>query len=226
MTILGDNIGAGVGEDDVFVALGVAVGPEIGHEDARAAGERHRGTLGLLGGPIDGDDGTVHVDLAVADIVVPNPGEQGVLVGRGIGRQGEVELGVSVDGAAADVALDDGETLTAVDGDGSLAASTAMQGTTRGNGEVVRATRRPGRHGTASRRSQKAMVALARELGGTSKIIRHAVVHIPGGDGERVELALERRRVAHLLVSEDRAGHGQQAGEREERRELHGRCEM
>ena len=67
------DVGAGAGEEGVFALDGVAAVVDVSAEDVGALGEGDcgGGTRGGAGG--DGDGGTLHVHLAVAEVVEPGP---------------------------------------------------------------------------------------------------------------------------------------------------------
>lgn len=102
------DVWARVGEREVGRVLRLAVFADVGDEDLGAIGKGGRPAAG------DRDGGAVHVHLAVAGVVEPRPGEDG-LARLGIGRDVEVELVVvGAPGAATLDRLDHVEGLAFV----------------------------------------------------------------------------------------------------------------
>ena len=75
----------------------------------------------------DIDLGTVHVHLAVANLVEPGPGNEGLAI-RSV--RWDLEAVLFVDGASADDGVDNVEAITLVVGEGNLARTTLVSGTT------------------------------------------------------------------------------------------------
>lgn len=184
----------------------------IGHKDPRP--RRPRG-LGLGGGrvpraaPLDRDVRAVHVHLAVANLVEPRPGKEGVTRGR-IGGQGEAPF--RGERAAADKGADDGEGGAGVVGQRDLARAAVVGGAALKR-DAVGLAGGPVGHGPALVGVEEAVVALARVPGAR---VREGAVHVvvdAGGVG--VVLGPEGRRGRHLHVG------GGEAREGEDEAELH-----
>lgn len=157
--------------------------------------------------------GAVHVHFAVANVVEPRPGKEG-LAGGGIVRQGKGPA--RLERAAADEGLDDGKGAAAVVRERRLAAAAVVRGAALDR-EAVAAACRPGRHGAALRRVEQVVVALAGEVAAArGQGAVHVVVDVCRVG---VVLGAERGRVAHLHVALGEGCH--EAGEGGEG-ELHG----
>ena len=199
------HIRAGLRELEVAALNSAATISDVGDEHGWAAAEGITGTtdgeIALGSTATDGDNGAVHVHLAVADLVEPAPAKEG-LTSRGVVGEGEVVAGVTLDRAVSDVRVDDGPSAATVVGQGGLAATTIVRGAT-GDGHAVRLTRSPGGDRLTLRSAHEVVVALAREVASiTGERVGHGVVDV---SGEVVELASERRRVLHLHVSGGKA---------------------
>jgi hypothetical protein len=197
------HIGTRGRELDVGGLGRLAGAANVGSEHGRAAREGDR-SLALGGATGNVDGGTVHVHLAVANLVEPGPGEDG-LAGGGVGGDGEVEAALALDGAVANVGVDGSEGGALVVGEGDLAAA-ALVGRAADDGHVVGLAGSKVGGGGTGRGAEEAVVTLAGEVtaadGGG-----HVAVDVAGGVG--VELGLEGSGEAHLHVG---GGNGGQAG--------------
>jgi len=155
-----NHIRAGLGVLDVEVLVGLAAVSDVGNEDLGAGREGGTGNVTLVV-TSDGDGGAVHVHLAVADAVVPGPGEDG-LAGLRVGGDSEVVLASKR--AVTDVGLDDGEAGTLVVAERELARTAAVGGSA-GSGHVVGLAGDKGSSALAGSSAKVDMVALAREIG-------------------------------------------------------------
>lgn len=199
------DVGARVGELDVSALGGGAAVVDVGDEHVGETGE-----VAALGA-VDGDGRAVHVHLAVADVVEPGPGEDGVAAGGVLG-DGEVPGGL--EGAVAQVGLDDLPGGAAVVGQRGLAAAAAV-GRRALDGEAVGLAGLPLGDGSASRGAEVAEEPLAGEVGAAlGQRAVHAVVDL---GGVRVVLGAEGGRVAHLHVSGGEGDHTEGGGGRGER---------
>lgn len=212
---LGGDIRARVGKHDVGTLESAAAVVDVGLEDLRTAAERRGSAALAAAAAADGDNGTVHVavegsamlgitqggrhiQLSVADVVEPGPGKDGVGGRRGIGGQSELEARGAGDGTVADVAVDDGEGVSLVEGKSRLATAAVVVGTAV-DGHVVLLAGLPSGDGRRVLGSEEIQGALAGEVAargghGTGD----AVVDV-GGEG--VQLGPKRRRVGHGHVS-------------------------
>lgn len=194
-------------EHDVGALHRAAPIVHIGHKDARP--RRPRGRLGgrrrgvPRAAPLDRDVRAVHVHLAVANLVEPRPGKEGVAGGR-VGGQGEVPF--RGERAAADKGADDGEGGAGVVGQRDLARA-ALVGGAALERDAVGLAGGPVGHGPALVGVEQLVVALARVRGAR---VREGVVHVvvdAGGVG--VVLGPEGRRRRHLHVGGGEAREGE-----------------
>lgn len=154
-----DEVGAGVGELDVRALESAASVANVGLEDGRARAEA-RATAAAL----DRNVRTVHVHLAVAKVVEPSPGKDGITA-RGVrGDSNGVVRRRGRRGTVADDRLDDGESLTAVVRERGLARASSVLGTTL-KGEVVVTSSVPLGDRGAGRSVEVAKETLAGEVG-------------------------------------------------------------
>ena len=152
------HVRTSIGKLDVGALRRAAVIADVGDEHVGVAREVVGATAG------DGDRGAVHVHLAVAGVVEPGPGEDGI-AGFGVGGDGEVEGLVAarlVDAAALD-RLDDLEGLSAVVRNRELAGTTFVR-RAAGEAELLLAACRPGGRRRTSGSSEVLEVTLAGEV--------------------------------------------------------------
>lgn len=145
----------------------------------------------------------VHVHLAVANLVEPRPGKEGVARGR-VGGQGEPPI--LGERASADKGADDGEGGAGVVGQRDLARA-ALVGGAALERDAVGLAGGPVGHGPALVGVEQLVVALARVRGAR---VREGVVHVvvdAGGVG--VVLGPEGRRRRHLHVGGGEAREGE-----------------
>ena len=204
--------GAWLGEVHVFTFDGPAFAGavDVGDEDLWEAVEGvclgHGGeAFRPRGVAADGDLGAVHVHLAVADLVEPCPGEEG-LTGWSIG--GDLELVLVIQRASTDHGVDDVEGLALVVGEGDLARATIV-GSAALEFNLVLLTGLIVGHGFEG----VVGVSLAGEIrpGGGQRV---GVGVVLLAVGILVQRAADRERLGHLDVSE--CGRRQQsAGQKE-----------
>lgn len=220
-----DHVRSEAGEEHIGALNGRAAVGDIGRKHARAGAkgirrrtlvERH--TLGLVAGRharLDGDVGAVHVHFAVADVVEPGPGKDGLAGRRVVGQRkwpGRLER------AAANVRLNGREGVAAVVRERDLAAAAIVRGAAL-DAKCVATSSAPRHDGAALRRVEQGVVALARKVGPVGgERVDHVVVNV---GRVRVVLGAERRRARHLHVPGRHRDEAQDGGQGE-RRKMHG----
>lgn len=189
----------------------IAGGADIGDVDTRARGEGRGGATilaprGTAAG--DGHGGTVHVHLAVADLVVPRPRHDGLSRWR-VGGDCEVEVRRAGRRAVALDTLDDGEGLGAVHGQADLARAAAVVRAS-GDGHVALGASGKRGGGRTGGGAQDGLVAFAREIRPVSLQWGDHVVIDVGRWGVGVVFALEWRRKLDFHVGRGGAQKGEQ----------------
>ena len=153
------DVGTRVGELDVGALWDGAAVADVGLEDLGTVLERGGAGAG------DVDSSAVHVHLAVAGVVEPGPGKDG-LARLGVGGDGKVEAVLATFGFDATTldGLDDAEGLAAVKGHGELARATVVCGTI-GQGNLLLGACGPGSSRvTGGTLIEVGLVALARKV--------------------------------------------------------------
>lgn len=209
-----------VGEQQVLALDRGASVANVGDEHVRAAADGIRDATDLVGslaGTTDGHSSAVHVHLAVADLVEPGPGEDGV-AGGSVVRQGEIVARVTHDRTVTHVRVDNLPRVAAVEGQRSLATA-AIMGSVARDGHLVRLARSPSHDRLSLGSADEVVVSLAGEVA-AARIERRRHIVVDAG-GVLVELGAEWGRIFQFHVGLAEGGKANN-GSGEQRKGLHG----